>query len=41
MSIEEFLNKARVNPNEKIETNDGSFWRLKELLYNYEESKNL
>lgn len=35
--ITEFLKECRVNGNEKIDTNDDSFWRLKDLLEHYKE----
>lgn len=37
MDVTTFLEKCRVNPNEKITANDGSWWRLKDLLEHYTE----
>ena len=39
--ITEFLKECRVNGNEKIDTNDDSFWKLKDLLEHYKEQCNI
>lgn len=39
--ITEFLKECRVNGNEKIDTNDNSFWKLKDLLEHYKEQCNI
>jgi hypothetical protein len=40
-NIDEFLKECRVNGNEKIDTNDDSFWKLKDLLEHYKEQFSL
>lgn len=40
-NITEFLKECRVNGNEKIDTNDDSFWKLKDLLEHYKEQCNM
>ena len=40
-NITEFLKECRVNGNEKIDTNDDSFWKLKDLLEHYKEQCNI
>ncbi len=39
--ITEFLKECRVNGNEKIDINDDSFWKLKDLLEHYKEQCNI
>lgn len=40
-NITKFLKECRVNGNEKIDTNDDSFWKLKDLLEHYKEQCNI
>ena len=36
-TVEEFLKMCRVNGDEKIDTNDDSFWKLKDLFEHYKD----
>ena len=37
MDIRKFLEQCRVNPDEKIDTSDDSFWKLEDLIRHYVE----